>query len=150
MAKVRFDQLLVQRGLCETRARAQARILAGDVLVDDRPVTKAGAAVAEDAPLRLRGEALPYVSRGGLKLAGGLDVFGLDPAGRVDVRKVRAQNAGVADDVGCHRLSAVRDDQAVGPLPDGEVCRSRTSRDCRQHSRGEQGKRSEPALGDGG
>ncbi len=83
MAKVRLDQLLVQRGLCETRAKAQARILAGDVLVDDRPVTKAGTGVAEDAPLRLRGEALPYVSRGGLKLAGGLEVFGLDPAGRV-------------------------------------------------------------------
>jgi len=83
MAKVRLDQLLVQRGLCETRAKAQARILAGDVLVDDRPVTKAGTGVAEDAPLRLRGEALPYVSRGGLKLAGGLEVFGVDPTGRI-------------------------------------------------------------------
>lgn len=83
MTKLRLDQLLVQRGLCETRAKAQARILAGDVLVEDRPVTKAGTAVAEDAPIRLRGEALPYVSRGGLKLAGGLDHFGVDPNGQI-------------------------------------------------------------------
>lgn len=83
VAKLRLDLLLVQRGLCETRAKAQARILAGEVLVEDRPVTKAGAAVAEDAPIRLRGEALPYVGRGGLKLAGALDHWGIDPAGRV-------------------------------------------------------------------
>jgi len=83
MAKVRIDLLLVQRGLCPSRARAQARIMAGDVLVEDRPVTKAGALVAEEAELRLRGEALPFVSRGGLKLAHALTVFGLDPAGWV-------------------------------------------------------------------
>jgi 23S rRNA (cytidine1920-2'-O)/16S rRNA (cytidine1409-2'-O)-methyltransferase len=82
VAKVRLDQLLVQRGLCETRARAQARILAGDVLVNDRPVTKAGTAMDEAAPIRLRGEALPFVSRGGLKLAGALDRWGIDPTGR--------------------------------------------------------------------
>ena len=83
MARLRLDLLLVQRGLCETRAKAQARILAGEVLVDDRPVTKAGTAVDETAPLRLRGEALPFVSRGGLKLAGALDLWGIDPTGRV-------------------------------------------------------------------
>ena len=83
MAKLRLDQLLVQRGLVETRAKAQARILAGDVLVEDRPVTKAGTAVPEDAVIRLRGDTLPYVSRGGLKLAGALDTFGLDPSGLV-------------------------------------------------------------------
>ena len=81
MAKQRLDLLLVQLGLCETRARAQARILAGDVLVEDRPVTKAGTAVDEAATIRLRGEALPFVSRGGLKLAGALDLWGIDPAG---------------------------------------------------------------------
>lgn len=81
MAKLRLDLLLVQRGLVETRARAQARILAGDVLVGDRPVTKAGTAVAEDAEIRLRGENLPFVGRGGLKLAGALDSFGIDPTG---------------------------------------------------------------------
>jgi 23S rRNA (cytidine1920-2'-O)/16S rRNA (cytidine1409-2'-O)-methyltransferase len=80
---VRLDQLLVQRGLCETRAKAQARILAGEVLVDDRPVTKAGTAVAEEAPIRLRGEPLPFVSRGGLKLARALDRWGIDPTGLV-------------------------------------------------------------------
>ncbi|WP_243383631.1 TlyA family RNA methyltransferase [Geothrix alkalitolerans] len=82
MTKVRLDQLLVQRGLCETRAKAQARILAGDVLVEDRPVTKAGTAVDEAAVIRLRGYALPFVSRGGLKLAGALDRWGIDPTGR--------------------------------------------------------------------
>ncbi|HJV49653.1 MAG TPA: TlyA family RNA methyltransferase [Geothrix sp.] len=79
MAKLRLDLLLVQLGLCETRAKAQARILAGDVLVEDRPVTKAGTAVDEAASIRLRGEALPFVSRGGLKLAGALDLWGMDP-----------------------------------------------------------------------
>jgi len=83
MAKLRLDQLLVQRGFCENRSKAQARILAGDVLVDDRPVTKAGTAIPEDAPIRLRGDALPFVGRGGLKLVGALDGFGLDPAGMV-------------------------------------------------------------------
>ena len=82
MAKVRLDQLLVQRGLCETRARAQARILAGDVLVDGHPLTKAGHGVQEEADIRLRGEALPFVSRAGLKLAGALDRWPLDPTGR--------------------------------------------------------------------
>lgn len=81
--KLRLDQLLVIRGLCETRAKAQARILAGDVLVDDRPVTKAGTSIVEDAPIRLRGEALPYVSRGGLKLKGALEAFAIDPSGRI-------------------------------------------------------------------
>jgi len=81
MTKQRLDLLLVQRGLCESRAKAQARILAGDVLVSDRPVTKAGAPVQEDAEIRLRGEGLPFVGRGGLKLAGALEAFGIDPAG---------------------------------------------------------------------
>ena len=82
MGKLRLDQLLVQRGLCETRAKAQARILAGDVLVDDRPVTKAGTAIPEEAPIRLRGGGLPFVSRGGLKLAGALEAFAVDPMDR--------------------------------------------------------------------
>ena len=81
MAKTRLDVLLVQRGLCETRAKAQARILAGEVLVEDRPVTKAGTGVDEAATIRLRGDALPFVSRGGLKLAGALDLWGIDPTG---------------------------------------------------------------------
>lgn len=83
MAKVRLDLLLVRRGLCESRAKAQAHILAGNVLVEDRPITKAGTPVDESVHLRLRGEVLPYVSRGGLKLAGGLEIFGIDPTDRV-------------------------------------------------------------------
>lgn len=81
--KRRLDQLLVDRGLCESRAKAQARILAGDVLVEDRPVTKAGTAVPEEAVIRLRGETLRYVSRGGLKLEGAIAAFGLDPTGLI-------------------------------------------------------------------
>lgn len=83
MPKLRLDQLLVQRGLCETRAKAQARILAGDVLVEGHPVTKAGHAVPEEADIRLRGEGLPYVSRAGLKLAGALDRWPIDPTDRM-------------------------------------------------------------------
>ena len=81
MAKSRLDLLLVQRGLCETRAKAQARILAGEVLVEDRPITKAGTSIDEAASIRLRGDALPFVSRGGLKLVGALDLWGIDPTG---------------------------------------------------------------------
>jgi 23S rRNA (cytidine1920-2'-O)/16S rRNA (cytidine1409-2'-O)-methyltransferase len=80
---MRLDQLLVHRGLCESRTKAHARIMAGEVLVEDRPVTKAGTLVAEEAVLRLRGETLPYVSRGGLKLAHALTTFNLDPQGWV-------------------------------------------------------------------
>ena len=67
--------LLVDRGLCPTRARAQAVILAGQAIVDDQRVDKPGAKVSVDAVVRIRGEVNPYVSRGGLKLAGALDRF---------------------------------------------------------------------------
>jgi 23S rRNA (cytidine1920-2'-O)/16S rRNA (cytidine1409-2'-O)-methyltransferase len=83
MPKTRLDLLLVKRGLCGTRALAQARILAGDVLVGDRPAAKAGVLVDEGADLRLRGDAPPFVGRGGLKLEGGLAAFGVDPSGLV-------------------------------------------------------------------
>jgi 23S rRNA (cytidine1920-2'-O)/16S rRNA (cytidine1409-2'-O)-methyltransferase len=81
MAKLRADALLVARGLVDSRARAQAVILAGLVFSGERRVEKPGAPLAEDAPLALRGQDHPYVSRGGLKLAQGLDFFGLSPAG---------------------------------------------------------------------
>jgi len=80
--KVRLDQLLVQRGLAETRGKAQALILAGSVLVGGAQRTKAGEQIAEDAPVELI-EALPYASRGGYKLAHALDIFTLDPAGLI-------------------------------------------------------------------
>ena len=80
--KVRADQLLVARGLAPTRARAQALILAGKVYVGEARVDKAGATLAEDAAISVRGEDHPYVSRGGVKLAGALDAFGVDPSGK--------------------------------------------------------------------
>lgn len=80
--KQRLDHLLVARGLCDSREKGKRLILAGDVLVDDTPVTKAGQLVPEDATIRVRA-APKYVSRGGFKLEGALDHFGVDPAGRV-------------------------------------------------------------------
>ncbi len=80
--KRRIDQLLVERGLAESRQKAQALILAGQVLVDGQKAAKAGHAVAADSPIELTGQ-LPYVSRGGGKLAAALDAFGIDPAGRI-------------------------------------------------------------------
>jgi 23S rRNA (cytidine1920-2'-O)/16S rRNA (cytidine1409-2'-O)-methyltransferase len=81
MAKVRIDQLLVSRGLAPTRARAQAMLLAGDVFTGTVRLDKAGALVAEDVELDVRGAAQPFVSRGGVKLAGALDAFALDVTG---------------------------------------------------------------------
>jgi 23S rRNA (cytidine1920-2'-O)/16S rRNA (cytidine1409-2'-O)-methyltransferase len=78
--KVRMDQLLVDRGLVESRAKAQALILAGEVLVDGQRADKPGRAVEESARVELLAK-LPYVSRGGLKLAGALDHFGIDVTG---------------------------------------------------------------------
>lgn len=80
--KKRIDLLLVEKGLAPTRERAQSLILAGKVLVADQPVTKPGHAIAEDAEIRVKGEDHPYVSRGGLKLAGALDAFKIAVEGR--------------------------------------------------------------------
>ena len=82
--KKRADLWLVERGLAPSRERAQALILAGNVLVADRPVQKAGEALNEEqaSQIRLRGEDHGYVSRGALKLIGALDAFGVSPAGR--------------------------------------------------------------------
>lgn len=80
--KVRIDRLLVERGLCDSRTRAQALVIAGKVLVGELRVDKPGTLVAADAELRVRGDDNPYVSRGGLKLAGALQRFkGGDDAG---------------------------------------------------------------------
>lgn len=80
-SKIRVDQLLVERGLAESRARAQALILAGLVFLGETKIAKAGQAVAADAVLEVRGRDHPWVSRGGIKLAHAIKVFGLDPAG---------------------------------------------------------------------
>jgi 23S rRNA (cytidine1920-2'-O)/16S rRNA (cytidine1409-2'-O)-methyltransferase len=82
VAKTRVDELVVARGLADTRSKAQALILAGRVLVDDKPAGKPGARVAEDAAVRLRGEARRFVSRGGEKLAGALADLGIHVAGK--------------------------------------------------------------------
>ena len=79
----RADLLLVASGLAESRARAQALILAGKVFTDGRRVEKAGDLLADGAPLEVRGQDHPWVSRGGLKLAHALAQFGLKPEGRV-------------------------------------------------------------------
>jgi 23S rRNA (cytidine1920-2'-O)/16S rRNA (cytidine1409-2'-O)-methyltransferase len=82
MAKVRLDQLVADRGLAESRAKAQAIILAGHVYVAGNRVDKAGTLVPGDAAIEVRGEASRYVSRGGIKLEGALDAFAVDPSGR--------------------------------------------------------------------
>jgi 23S rRNA (cytidine1920-2'-O)/16S rRNA (cytidine1409-2'-O)-methyltransferase len=81
MAKIRLDQLLVDRKLAPSRSRALGTVLAGEVFVDGSRIDKAGALVPDDAAVELRGASCPYVSRGGIKLAGALDMFALDVAG---------------------------------------------------------------------
>jgi 23S rRNA (cytidine1920-2'-O)/16S rRNA (cytidine1409-2'-O)-methyltransferase len=93
--KRRLDVLLVERGLAETRERAQALIMAGAVSVGGRVLDKAGMQVDKAADITLR-EPLPYVSRGGYKLAGALDAFGVDPAGWV-CADVGASTGGFTD-----------------------------------------------------
>ncbi len=109
-AKTRLDLLLVERELCETQALAQALIVAGKVVVGEHTETKPGTPVAADAPVRVRGQTLAYVSRGGLKLRGALDHFaGLDVRGRV-VMDIGASTGGFTDCVlqaGAVRVYAV-------------------------------------------
>ena len=83
MVKERLDVLLTVRRLAESRERAKTTIMAGLVLVDGQKVDKAGTMVKTDADIRLLGDALPYVSRGGWKLAKALDTFGISLTGRI-------------------------------------------------------------------
>jgi 23S rRNA (cytidine1920-2'-O)/16S rRNA (cytidine1409-2'-O)-methyltransferase len=83
--KIRVDQLLVARGLAESRARAQALVMAGLVYSDTRKLAKSGDTLADDAPLEVRGRDHPWVSRGGVKLDHGLTHFGWDVAGAVAI-----------------------------------------------------------------
>lgn len=82
-AKQRLDIALVDRGLAESRAKAQALIMAGQVFSGERRLDKPGMTIAADAPLELRGQDHPWVSRGGIKLAHAIDHFSIDVAGRV-------------------------------------------------------------------
>jgi len=82
MVRKRIDQVLVERGLAESRHKAQALVLAGQVLVDEQKADKPGRLVAEEAPIRILGT-MPFVSRAGGKLAAALDQFGIPAAGRI-------------------------------------------------------------------
>ncbi|MEM9683319.1 MAG: TlyA family RNA methyltransferase [Pseudomonadota bacterium] len=107
--KTRADLLLVDRGLVESRTRAQAVIMAGLVFSGERRIEKPGDALPTDAPLDLRGQDHPWVSRGGLKLAHALDHFGLDAEGLVCL-DVGASTGGFTDVLlsgGANRIYAV-------------------------------------------
>ena len=95
MSKKRLDVLLVERGLVESRERGKRLIMAGQVLVEGRVLDKPGARVAVDADIRLRAR-LPYVSRGGIKLAAALEAFGVDVEGAV-AADVGASTGGFTD-----------------------------------------------------
>jgi 23S rRNA (cytidine1920-2'-O)/16S rRNA (cytidine1409-2'-O)-methyltransferase len=82
-AKLRVDQLLVDRGLAESRTRAQALILAGLVFSGETKIAKSGQQLSAEAALEVRGRDHPWVSRGGIKLAHAIEHFGLDPAGAI-------------------------------------------------------------------
>lgn len=111
-SKKRLDVVVVEQGLCPSRTRARSLILAGRVIVDDQRVDKPGATVREGARVRLKGEDMPYVSRGGLKLAGALAEFagaGLCLEGKV-VMDVGASTGGFTDcalQAGARRVYAI-------------------------------------------
>ena len=96
MAKIRLDQLLVDRGLAASRERAKRRIMAGEVLVDEQKIDKAGTMVKPEAKIRLLGEDLPYISRGGLKLEKAMKTFGVTLDGKV-AADIGASTGGFTD-----------------------------------------------------
>ncbi len=107
--RTRLDQLLVARGLAESRSRAQALVMAGLVYSGERRLDKPGALVAEDIELALRGRDHPWVSRGGLKLAAALDHFAIDPHG-LTALDIGASTGGFTDVLlarGARRVYAV-------------------------------------------
>lgn len=106
MAKMRVDQMLVDRGLVESRARAQALIMAGLVFCGDRKVDKPGQQLPVDAPLDVRGRDHPWVSRGGIKLAHGIQHFGWDVTGVVAM-DVGSSTGGFTDVLLSHGASRV-------------------------------------------
>lgn len=131
--KERLDKLLVERGLAETRERARALILAGEVVVGDHTADKAGQLVTRDAEIRLKGAGLPYVSRGGLKLEKALDEFAIDVGGLCAL-DVGASTGGFTDCLlqrGARRVFAV--DVGYGQLAwklrqdERVVCMERTN-----------------------
>ena len=128
-SRIRLDALVVERGLAETRARARALVLAGQVSVDGEVVAKAGTPTPADAVISLASPDHPYVGRGGVKLAHALDTFGIDPRGRLaldigastggftDVLLQRGAERVVAVDVGHNQLAwKLRQDPRVVTL----------------------------------
>ncbi|MCB9640265.1 MAG: TlyA family RNA methyltransferase [Myxococcales bacterium] len=107
--KERLDKLVVERGLCESRAKAQALIMAGQIVVNDQRVDKAGAMIPVEAEIRIKGDVLPYVSRGGLKLEAALEAWSV----RVDVDvavDLGASTGGFTDCLlqrGCRKVIAI-------------------------------------------
>ena len=104
--KARADQLLADRGLAESRTRAQALILGGRVFSGERRIDKAGEMLPSAAPLEVRGNLHPWVSRGGLKLAHGLTHFGFSPAGRTCL-DIGASTGGFTDVLLVHGATRV-------------------------------------------
>jgi 23S rRNA (cytidine1920-2'-O)/16S rRNA (cytidine1409-2'-O)-methyltransferase len=104
--KQRLDQLLVDRGLAESRARAQALVMSGAVWSGDRRLDKPGQAILSTMPIEVRGQPHPWVSRGGLKLAHALDVFGIDPRGKIAV-DIGASTGGFTDVLLTHGAAKV-------------------------------------------
>lgn len=94
--KKRIDLALVQRGLADSRHRAQAMIIAGEVRVDDRPVEKASETIAEDAKIEIFGRSSKYASRGGFKLEGALEDFGISVEG-LTCADLGSSNGGFTD-----------------------------------------------------
>ena len=126
VTKTRADLLLIAQGLAESRTRAQALILAGNVYLGDRRVAKAGDLIPDDATLTVKGRDHPWVSRGGVKLAHGLDHFAFDVAhavaldvgsstgGFTDVLLTRGAAKVFAIDVGTNQLAwKLRSDERV-------------------------------------
>jgi 23S rRNA (cytidine1920-2'-O)/16S rRNA (cytidine1409-2'-O)-methyltransferase len=104
--KTRVDQLLVDRGLVESRSRAQALVLAGLVYSGEIKLSKSGQTLPADAPLEVRGRDHPWVSRGGIKLAHALQHFALDPAGAVAM-DIGSSTGGFTDVLLSHGASHV-------------------------------------------
>ncbi|MCW9034400.1 MAG: TlyA family RNA methyltransferase [Rhodospirillales bacterium] len=94
--KCRLDQLLVDRGLVETRSKAQALVMAGNIYSDTKRMDKAGQQIRQDIPLEIKGQEHPWVSRGGLKLVKGLEEFSIDVSGKTCL-DVGASTGGFTD-----------------------------------------------------
>jgi 23S rRNA (cytidine1920-2'-O)/16S rRNA (cytidine1409-2'-O)-methyltransferase len=106
MTKKRLDQLLIERGLVESRARAQALVMAGLVFSGERRLDKPGVSLSEEAAIELRGQDHPWVSRGGLKLDKAITTFPIDPAGKTAI-DVGASTGGFTDVLLAHGATKI-------------------------------------------